>query len=181
MSRYEICLSGSGGQGMILCGKILAEGIAIYQGKFATQTQSYGPEARGGASRSEVVVSDEQIDYPKVTNLDLLLALTQESLNKYLSNLKDGGILIIDPFGVKNIPLGKYKVYEIKINDSAKAELGKTIYGNIIALGAISSITKIVSLENLAKAVEKNVPEKTREQNKIALEIGFKMGQDALR
>jgi len=96
MSRYEIRLSGSGGQGMVLAGLILSEAAGIYDGKFVTQTKSYGPEARGGASRTEVVISTEEIDYPKVMQPDLVLAMTQEAQDKYCQDLKKDGILIVD-------------------------------------------------------------------------------------
>jgi 2-oxoglutarate ferredoxin oxidoreductase subunit gamma len=94
--RKEFRLSGSGGQGLILAGKILAEAAAIYDGKNATQSQSYGPEARGGSSRSEIIVSDEEIDYPKAVNIDLLLAFTQEACDKYKKDVKDDGIVLVD-------------------------------------------------------------------------------------
>lgn len=181
MSRFEICLAGHGGQGMVLGGRILAEALALYSGKYVVQTQSYGPEARGGTSKSEIVVSDEPIDYPKVTKLDLLLALNQESCNCYLPNVKEGGILILDPFGVKNIPQGKFKVYRIPITHLAKSELGKIIFGNVIALGAIAAISKLIPREYLEKAVLSYVPEVTREVNQKALENGYKAGEEALK
>ena len=93
--RIEIRLSGSGGQGLILAGIILAE-AAIIDGKNAVQTQSYGPEARGGASRSEVIISNGSIDYPKVSKSDILLALTEEAVIKYKGSLKEDGLLILD-------------------------------------------------------------------------------------
>src|SRR5210317_2115900 len=102
--HYEIRLSGAGGQGLILIGKILAEAAAIYDDMNATQSQSYGPEARGGASRSEVIISDEDIDYPKAVNIDLLLALTQESVSKYYGDLKDGGIMLVDEDACQDLP-----------------------------------------------------------------------------
>ena len=180
MSRFEICLSGHGGQGMVLGGKILAEAIALYSDKNVVQTQSYGPEARGGASRSEIVVSDEPIDYPKITKLDLLLALSQKSCDNYIKNLKEGEILLIDPFSVKNIPQGKFRVYSIPITHLAKTEVGKIIYGNAIALGAICAISGIVSKESLEKTLLSYVPDKTREANKKALEFGYNAGKEAL-
>jgi len=180
MSRFEICLSGHGGQGMVLSGKILGEALALFLGKNVVQTQSYGPEARGGKSRSEIILSEEPIDYPKIIKLDLLLAMSQESLNSYLPNLRDGGILVVDNFGVKNIPIGKYKTYRLDIALTSKNELGKIIFGNIIALGAIAAITKIIPLEQLEKAVLSNVPKATGDSNKKALEIGFKIGREAL-
>ena len=102
--RYEIRLSGSGGQGLILMGIVLAEAIGIFEGKHVAQTQSYGPEARGGSSKSEVIVSDEEIDYPKAMKLDLLLAMNQKSCDEFYLDLKPGGLLIVDSTFVKQIP-----------------------------------------------------------------------------
>ena len=104
--RSELRLSGSGGQGLILAGKILAEAAAIYDGKNATQSQSYGPEARGGSSRSEVIISDAEIDYPKAINIDLLLAFTQEACDKYCKDVKENGILLVDSGYVTKVPKG---------------------------------------------------------------------------
>src|SRR4030042_1605693 len=103
-SRYEIRLSGSGGQGLILMGIILAEAIGIYDGKYVAQTQSYGPEARGGSSKSEVIVSDEEIDYPKAMRLDLLLAMNQKSCDEFYPDLKPQGMLIVDSPFVTQVP-----------------------------------------------------------------------------
>src|SRR5512139_2762594 len=96
MERYEIRLSGSGGQGLILAGVILAEAAGIHDGKYVCQTQSYGPEARGGASKAEVIISDEEIDYPKAMKPDLLLAMNQRSCDTYLFDLKPNGVLVVD-------------------------------------------------------------------------------------
>src|SRR3990167_4058256 len=112
-TQYEIRLSGSGGQGLILGGVILGEAAAIYDGKKAVQSQSYGPEARGGASKSDVIISNEEIDYPKATAIDTLLSLTQEACNKYVVDLKQGGTLIVDSDIVKNIPPGNFKVFKL--------------------------------------------------------------------
>ncbi|MBI5078686.1 2-oxoacid:acceptor oxidoreductase family protein [Candidatus Saganbacteria bacterium] len=181
MERFEICLAGHGGQGLVLAGKILAEALALYHGKQVVQTQSYGPEARGGASRSEIVVSSSPIDYPKVTKPDLLLTLNQESLNRYLPNLKEEGILVADAENTKEIPPGKFKSYSLPITQLAKAELGKTIFSNIIALGAIAAITGIIPREPLEKAVISNVPAASREMNKKALDLGFRAGEEAAK
>src|SRR4030067_2936172 len=102
--RYEVRLSGSGGQGLILMGIILAEAIGVYEGKFVAQTQSYGPEARGGSSKSEVIVSEEEIDYPKAMKPDLLLVMNQKSCDDFFPDLKPEGILIVDSTFVTQIP-----------------------------------------------------------------------------
>lgn len=171
--RYEMRFSGLGGQGIILAGIIMAEAASIYGGKNASQSQSYGPESRGGASKSEVIISDEEIDYPKATSIDAMLAMTQEACTKYCKDIKDGGILLVDSDEVKNIPSGNFKAYSFPITTIARDELGKTIVANIIALGMITELTKIISHEALEKAVLARVPAAFLDLNKKALQIGF--------
>ncbi len=168
---YEIRLSGSGGQGLIFVGTVLAEAIGIYDGKNVTQTQSYGPEARGGASRSDIVVSRSEIYYPKTTKLDLLLALTQEACDQYCLALKEDGILIIDSSLVTQLPLRE--VLGFPFTQIAKEKLKTPIVANIIALGTIGALTKIVSKKALIEAVKKRAPKGTEELNLKALELGF--------
>ena len=171
--RYEMRFSGLGGQGIILAGIIMAEAASIYGGKNASQSQSYGPESRGGASKSEVIISDEEIDYPKATSIDAMLAMTQEACTKYCKDIKDGGILLVDSDEVKNIPSGNFKAYSFPITTIARDELGKTIVANIIALGMITELTKIISHEALEKAVLARVPAAFLDLNEKALQIGF--------
>ncbi len=178
MGRYEIRLSGSGGQGIILAGRILAYAAAIYEGKNAVQSQSYGPEARGGASRAEVIISEEDIDYPKCTSLDALLVLTQESLNKYLKDLKEGGILLADSDTVKSIPAGKYRLYHVPFISTATNTIGKGIVANIVALGSLVKATRIVSEESITQAVLNRVPKGTEELNINAIKSGFALIND---
>ena len=175
--RYEIRLSGAGGQGLILVGKILAEAAAIYDGKNATQSQSYGPEARGGASRSEVIISDEDIDYPKAHHIDLLLAMTQEAVDKYSSDVKPGGLILVDESFVSNIPEGDYKTYSLPITKFAEEKIGKRIVANIVALGAIEQLAKVVSENALINAIRARVPKGTEETNILA----FKHGQNLIK
>lgn len=174
-TRYEVRLSGSGGQGLVLGGVILAEAVALYEGINAVQTQSYGPEARGGASKSEVIISDSDIDYPKATKIDLLLALTQEACEKYSPDLKDGGIILADSRMVTELPKGDYKVYHLPIIDTAKEKVGKVFVANIVALGAIAGLIDEVSFESVEKAVLKRVPKGTEELNKRALKLGYEL------
>ena len=178
--RYEIRLSGEGGQGLVLAGKILAEAAAIYDGKNATQSQSYGPEARGGASRSEVIISDEDIDYPKAINIDLLLALTQESCNKYSKDLKDTGILLVDSDAVTECPEGKFKIYRVPIIESARTKVGRVVVANIVALGIIAELTKIVSYDAIEAAILARVPKGTEKINKQAFQLGIDIGKELL-
>lgn len=168
---YEMRLSGSGGQGLILAGIILAE-AALLDGKLAIQSQSYGPEARGGASKSEVLISNKPIHYPKVTKPNLVLAMTQEAVDKYTKDLPDDGILVIDTTFVKEVPPRLKNVYKLAITEESSTKLGKILFANIIALGAIAEVTNIVSMESLTKAVLHRVPAGTEEVNKKALGLG---------
>ena len=171
--RYELRFSGAGGQGLILAGVIMAEAASIYDGKQAVQSQSYGPEARGGASKSEVIISDSPIDYPKATVVDALLALTQEACDKYSHDLKDGGVLLIDSDLVTREPKGNFKVTKFNITNTAKNEVGREIVTNIVALGAMVALTGVVSKESAEKAVLSRVPEAFLELNKKAFNLGF--------
>lgn len=175
--RYEFRLSGSGGQGLILAGKILAEAAAIYDGKNATQSQSYGPEARGGSSRSEVIISDEDIDYPKAVNIDFLLAFTQEACDKYLRDVKENGMVLVDSSYVTNCPQGKYKIYSVPITEIAEKEVGKTLVANIVALGMITELTGVVSKEAVESAILSRVPKGTEELNLTAFRTGISAAQ----
>lgn len=177
LDRIEIRLSGSGGQGLILAGIILAE-AAILDGKNSVQTQSYGPEARGGASRAEVIISDGSIDYPKVTEPDIFLALTKEAVAKYLGDVKKGGKVIVDnSIGLDDFVLEGLKVFRIPIIETARERVKNEISANIIALGATTEITNIVSQESIIKAVLDRVPTETIEMNKKALYEGFELAK----
>jgi len=173
MSRYELRFSGAGGQGLITAGIIMAKAASIYEGKQAVQSQSYGPEARGGASKSEVIISDGPIDYPKATTVDALLAMTQEACDKYTHDLKDGGILLVDSDLVTKLPKGNYKIISFPIINTAKTDVGREIVANIVALGAMVALTGQVSRENAEKAVLSSVPEAFIELNKKAFSIGY--------
>lgn len=174
--RYELRFTGSGGQGIITAGIILAEAASIYDGKKAVQSQSYGPESRGGASRAEVIISDEDIDYPKATSIDAMLALTQEACTKFHKDIKSGGLMLIDSDEVKDIPKGDFKVYAFPIIATATDVLGKVITANIISLGLLTELTKIVSHDAIEKAVLSRVPAAFLELNKKALHTGFEKG-----
>jgi 2-oxoglutarate ferredoxin oxidoreductase subunit gamma len=180
MNRYEIRFSGSGGQGLILAGKILAEAAAIYDGRNAVQTQSYGPEARGGASKAEVVISDGEIDYPKALKLDVLLSLTQVSCDKYSVDLKSSGILIVDSGAVTETPAGDFEVYSIPITEIAVEKVGKAVVTNIVALGILTKIAGVVTEESMRKAILARVPKGTEELNMKAFDEGLKAGEKVL-
>lgn len=169
--RFELRLSGSGGQGMIFASVVLGEAIGLAEGKNVVQSQSYGPEARGGASKADVVVSSEEIFYPKAMKLDLLLAMTQESMDKYYADLKEGGILIVDTSLVTSVPTDKY--YGLEFTRLARHEIGQIMVANVIALGAIAALTGIVSLESITNAVLSRAPKGTEDKNRKAVELGY--------
>ena len=169
--RYEIRLSGSGGQGIILSGIILAEALGLYGGKFVAQTQSYGPEARGGASKAEVIVSDEEIDYPKTIKLDLLLAMNQKSCDEYYRDLKEDGMLIVDSTFVTQVPTSR--AIQIPFTKIAREKFHREIVANIISLGAITELMDIISPKAMEEAVLARVPKGTENLNRDALKAGL--------
>jgi 2-oxoglutarate ferredoxin oxidoreductase subunit gamma len=175
--RYEIRLSGSGGQGLILMGIILAEAIGIYDGKYVAQTQSYGPEARGGSSKSEVIVSDEEIDYPKAMSVDLLLAMNQKSCDDFYPDLKPEGLLIVDSTFVTQVPTPK--AFQIPFTRIAREEFKREVVANIIALGALSQLTPVVSAKAIESAVLARVPKGTEKLNRDALRAGMSAAKKA--
>jgi len=177
--RYDIRLSGSGGQGLIFAGTILAEALGVYEDKNVAQTQSYGPEARGGASRSDLVFSSGEIYYPKAIKLDILLALTQEACDTYYLNLKDDGILLVDSNLVDQPPARE--IISLPFTQTAKEKLGTPVVANIIALGVISSLTKIVTKESLIEAVKSKSPKAMLDLNLKALELGFELANKQKR
>jgi len=175
--RFELRLSGSGGQGMILGAVILSEAAGTGDAKNVVQTQSYGPEARGGASRSDIVMSANEIFYPKAMKLDLLLAMTQEALDRYYPDLAQDGTLVVDSGLVTHLPTENY--YGFPFTELARTEAGHIMVANVIALAAISELTGIVSRASLTKAVLRRAPRGTEEKNRKALEIGFREAAEA--
>jgi 2-oxoglutarate ferredoxin oxidoreductase subunit gamma len=155
-----------------LASVIMAEALGLDPEKNVIQTQSYGPEARGGASKADVVVSTHEIYYPKAMELDLLLAMTQEAMDKYYSDLKKDGILVVDDVLVTDIPTDNY--YGFPFTRLAREEAGHVMVANVIALGAIAALTDVVSKEALTKAVLARAPKGTEEKNQKAVEIGFR-------
>ena len=179
-SRKEIRLAGTGGQGLVLAGLILAEAAAVFDGKNAVQTQSYGPEARGGSSKSDVVISKKVIHFPKCENPDVLLCLSQKALDDNLCFLKENGFLLADADLVNEIPDGPWRVHKIPFTKIAREAIGKVVVANIVSLGAISAITKVVSLDALKEATKKRLPAKVEEMNMKALDEGYKAGLEAV-
>jgi 2-oxoglutarate ferredoxin oxidoreductase subunit gamma len=175
--RCELRLSGAGGQGLLLAGKIIAEAAAIYDGKKATQSQSYGPKARSGASKSEVVISDDDIDYPVATRLDLLLALTQESVDAYTKDVKQGGIVLVDSDQVGEVPPGVYSVVSLPIAATARDEVGKTVTANLVAVGIIVGLLDVVTPSAIESAIRARVPRGTEASNLRAFRVGLELAR----
>jgi 2-oxoglutarate ferredoxin oxidoreductase subunit gamma len=169
--QKELRLSGSGGQGLILAGVILAE-AALIDGKRAIQSQSYGPEARGGSSKAEVIISEDEIDFVKVQKCDMLLCLTQAAYDKYGKDFTR--LLIVDDSLSVKYPAPE-KVIKIPILDTASEKLGRQMVANIVALGAVNGVLNLVSKESLVSAVISRVPKGTEDLNKRALESGYEL------
>ena len=181
--RTEIRICGFGGQGVILAGIILGKAASLFDEKEAVQTQSYGPEARGGASKCEVVISDSKVDYPKVQSPDILVAMSNEALIKYIVDLKDNGTLIVDPGTTDVEDVREFidehniKVHEAPATKTATDEIGLKIVANIVMVGAITKITKVISKDAAIKAIEDSVPKGTEEQNIKAFKAGFNLAE----
>lgn len=176
--RHEIRLAGSGGQGLILAGVILAEAAGIHEGRYVAQTQSYGPEARGGSSKAEVVISDAEIDYPKAVKPDVLLCMNQRACDTYIFDLKPGGVLIVDGSLVHHLPTTR--AVSLPFTKIAR-ELGREMMANIVALARSAVLTRVVSLKNLETAVLARVPKGTEKLNKKALAAGAQAARQYLK
>ena len=178
-SKKEIRLSGSGGQGLITAGIILAKAAVLDRVK-VTQTQSYGPESRGGASRADVIIGNTEFYFPEAVNFDILLALTQEACDKFSVNLKDNGILIVDSTYVKNIAIQDVSIYEHPFTEIAMKELGTELPANIMSLSFLVKITSAVTENSLKKAILASVKPQYGELNIKAMKIGFKLAKEYL-
>jgi len=177
----EIRFSGFGGQGIIRCALITGKALSLYDNKFSTMTQSFGPEARGSACSSQLVVSDERVLYPYITQPNILVSMSQEAFDKYEPELKDGGILIIDEDLVKpRKTLEKVIQYSIPATRFAE-ELGNRIIGNLVMLGFFTAITKVVSPEAMKKALPGLVPDRFLDLNIKAFGKGHEYGLTVLK
>jgi 2-oxoglutarate ferredoxin oxidoreductase subunit gamma len=175
LSIKEIRIAGFGGQGVILSGQILGQAASIYEEGFATLTQSYGPEARGGSCMSEVVISDEPIDYPYVRNPNVFIILSQEAYSNHGQNLPDDTLMIIDPDLVKRDPSQNPPPLLIPATRMAR-DMGRAVVANIIMLGFLAAVSDLVSPESLKKSVLASVPKGTEEFNGKAFELGYNYG-----
>jgi 2-oxoglutarate ferredoxin oxidoreductase subunit gamma len=180
MRLNEIRIAGFGGQGVILSAVILGKAASIYENGFATMTQNFGPEARGGACSAQLIVSDEPVLYPYVTHPDIMVIMSQEAYNRFANELKPGGLLIVeeDLVRVSNLNRDK-KVYSVPATRLAE-ELGKRMVLNSVMVGFFTAVTKLLSADSVRKAVADSVPPSFRELNLKAFEKGFGYGTTAL-
>jgi len=174
VSKKEVRLSGTGGQGIILGGILLGE-AAVIDGSEVVQTQSYGPEARGGASKAEVIVSDRPILYPKVIIPNCLLLMSQEAANLYAATVAEDGIVIFDNSTINGLPPVKALVKGIPLTRLAREDIGNILTTNIIAIGALAAAGNIVTLESLEQAVRERLA-KVADLNIRALRLGWEWG-----
>jgi 2-oxoglutarate ferredoxin oxidoreductase subunit gamma len=158
-SKIEIRISGLGGQGVVLAGQVLGK-AAVYSGKNAVQTQSYGAEARGSAAKSEVIISDGKIGFPMVRKCDILIEMSPEAVEKNVKDLKEGGLFLIDSTTVKNVPKTKARIFKTPATETSTKVLGGRLYANMIMLGVLVKITGMVDEESMEKVIGDTFPEK---------------------
>jgi 2-oxoglutarate ferredoxin oxidoreductase subunit gamma len=177
--KKEIRICGFGGQGIILAGFIIGKAASVFMDYHAVQSQSYGPEARGGAARSEVIISDEKIGYPRPLSVDCLVAMSQESFDSYRGDIREDTVIIVDPDLVKNHKIGRptYKVHGQQIAE----EIGNKIVTNIVMVGAFTSIYEILTPESVKESIIDSVPKRFTELNVNAFEKGFEAGKNAVK
>ena len=178
-NRREVRLSGFGGQGIILAGHIIGQAASIFDGKNATFVQDYGPEARGGACRADVVISDEPALYPYIIAPSVLVAMSQEAYNKYHDRNNHDALVIIDEDLVKPIQTVGRKLLTMPATRIAE-ELGRVAVANVVMLGFLSAVTDVVSLQAMKKSILASVPKGTEELNMKAMERGYAYGLEKL-
>ncbi|MFP4031348.1 MAG: 2-oxoacid:acceptor oxidoreductase family protein [Desulfococcaceae bacterium] len=177
MERCRLVFSGSGGQGVITAAIILAEAAVLHDGLVATQSQAYGPEARGGATRSDVIISDSEIHYPKVRQPNVLVCLTQEAYAKFYGIIRPGGLLISDTRYVKAYTKVDARQVQLPLHETVMREIGKPIVFNICMLGSVLGMVGLVSPESVMKVLETRIPAGFLDLNRRALELGLEMGK----
>lgn len=181
LSRTNIRISGSGGQGIISTAMLLGEAIAVGDGKNVTQSQSYGPEARGGSTRADVIVSNGEIFFPECNDLDILLAFTYEAYGKFAPKAKAGAIIIADESAV-DVLVGDAKTVQVPFIQLARDKFKTPMVANIIAMGFLSTYTNVVSQHSLRDVVSEQYESTPHHDTNIkALEEGFKLGAKYLK
>jgi 2-oxoglutarate ferredoxin oxidoreductase subunit gamma len=175
MSRKEILVGGLGGQGVVLSGILLGTAATLFEGKKAVQTQSYSSELRGGSTRAEVIISEEPVTDPQVRKPDILIALAEDALSKYIHRIKPKGLLVIDSDLVKGAKPGDYEILAIPATSIADKEMGNIVVANLIILGALLKKTGLLSVEAMEKAIEVSVPKKAIALNLNAFRRGLQL------
>lgn len=178
MERRRIIFSGSGGQGVITASVILAEAAVIHEGLNAVQTQAYGPEARGGATRADVIIDDKEIRYPKVDQPNILICLTQEVYNKFSGMIRPGGLLLTDKHFVKLERKIDARQIELNMYAAVMEKIGKPVVFNICVLGTLIELDHLVQPESVRKVLETRIAYEFLEINKKALELGTKLANN---
>jgi len=177
MERCRIVFSGSGGQGVITTAIILAEAAVLHEGLIAVQSQSYGPEARGGASRSDVIIADTDIRFPKVIQPNVLVCLTQEAYNKFSGLIRPDGLLLTDSHYVKEERKTDARQVELAMYRTVMDKIGRPIVFNICMLGALLGLTQLVRIDSIMKVLESRIPAGFLDLNKQALDLGLKLSK----
>lgn len=177
---HEIRFSGLGGQGIIRSGFIVGRACSIYDDKYATMTQSFGPEARGSACSSQLVVSEEKILYPYITKPHILVSMSREAYEKYEPELQEAGTLVIDEDLVTPVPRARIRIFKIPATRFAE-ELGNRIIANLVMLGFFTAVTNVVSYEAMKKAIPGSVPDRALALNMKGFERGYAYGQEQLK
>ncbi|MGQ9678014.1 MAG: 2-oxoacid:acceptor oxidoreductase family protein [bacterium] len=175
MKKIEIRFAGTGGQGVILASVVLAEAAGVYEGWQVVQTQSYGPEARGGASKADVIISNQPILFPKCRKLDFLVSLSQSAVQKYIGDIKVQGLAVIDSFYVREC--SHPKTICLPFTETARRELGRELFTNLIAVGAVARLTGLIAFDSLQKTVTTRLPKQFLEINVRAMEMGWKLAE----
>jgi 2-oxoglutarate ferredoxin oxidoreductase subunit gamma len=173
MNRTEIIVGGLGGQGVVLSGILLGTAAAVFEEKKAVQTQSYSSELRGGAARTEVIISNEPISDPQVRSADILVALAEEALSRDIGLVKPGGLVIVDSDRTNGPATGDYKIVKVPATSIAEKEMGDPIVANLIVLGALIRNNPVVSVDSMEKAIEAAVPPKAKRLNIAAFRRGL--------
>jgi 2-oxoglutarate ferredoxin oxidoreductase subunit gamma len=177
MERHRLVFSGSGGQGVITAAIILAEAAVIHENLYAAQSQSYGAAARGGATRTDVIISSEIIDFPKVLQPDTLVCLTQTAYYKFHRIIRPGGLLVTDPHWVETSRKVDARQVELPLYDTVMEKIGKPIVLNIGMLGAIIALTELVKPESIMATLKERIPGSFLKMNRSALELGMALGK----
>lgn len=177
MERFRILFSGSGGQGVITASIFLAEAAVLYEGLNAVQTQTYGPEARGGDTRADVIISDREIRFPKVTQPNILICLTQQAYSAFSGTIRPGGLMLIDSHFVKEERTVDARQIAIGLYKAVMETIKNPVVFNICMLGALVGLTDMIRPESLIKVLESKLPADYMDMNKKAFDLGLELSQ----